>query len=241
MKDKLLFLDTETTGVEETDRICQVAYKIGGEKAWQNGLFKPPVPISIEAMSITHITNEHVEDRPAFKGSQFEALLSQTLLDENTILIAHNAEYDLKMLLREGVPMPKRHICTMKVAHHHDKEAALTRHNLQYLRYYHGLKFYEVINPHDALSDILVLEKVFQFYAKFYSIEEMVKISSQPILIKRMPFGKHKGKLMKEICDTDRGYLEWLWSSLHVDVNVDVNMKYTVGYYLKGHHRLNNF
>jgi exodeoxyribonuclease X len=35
----------------------------------------------------------------------------------------------------------------------------------------------------------------------------MLRISNSPILIARMPFGKHKGMLFKEV-PTD--YLEWL-------------------------------
>ena len=51
-----LFLDTETTGVDTTDRLYQIAYKttemVVDEK------FKPPVPISHVASSITHVTNK---------------------------------------------------------------------------------------------------------------------------------------------------------------------------------------
>jgi hypothetical protein len=49
-------------------RLCQLAYKLEtGEIV--NKLFKPPLPIAIEPMSIHHITNEMVADKPAFKGS----------------------------------------------------------------------------------------------------------------------------------------------------------------------------
>jgi len=63
-----IFLDTETTGTSEKDRLCQLAYKLEtGEIV--NELFKPPLPIAIEAMSIHHITNEMVAGQPAFKES----------------------------------------------------------------------------------------------------------------------------------------------------------------------------
>jgi uncharacterized protein (DUF3820 family) len=35
----------------------------------------------------------------------------------------------------------------------------------------------------------------------------MIKISSNPVLIPRMPFGKHLGMLFREV---PRDYLEWL-------------------------------
>ena len=63
-----IFLDTETTGTEKEDRLCQLAYKTEkGEII--NQLFKPPLPIAIEPMCVHHITNEMVADKPAFKGS----------------------------------------------------------------------------------------------------------------------------------------------------------------------------
>ena len=44
-----IFLDTETTGTAEKDRLCQLAYKFETGKI-VNELFKPPLPIAIEAM-----------------------------------------------------------------------------------------------------------------------------------------------------------------------------------------------
>jgi DNA polymerase III epsilon subunit-like protein len=58
-----IFLDTETTATDEDDRLCQIAYKTeAGFIA--NELFYPGKTISIEAMSINHITNEMVKDKP---------------------------------------------------------------------------------------------------------------------------------------------------------------------------------
>ena len=52
-----ILLDTETTGAGEKDRLCQLAYKTEkGEIV--NQLFKPPLPIAIEAKCVQHITKE---------------------------------------------------------------------------------------------------------------------------------------------------------------------------------------
>ncbi len=83
---------------------------------------------------------------------------------------------------------------------------------MQCLRYYLGLKV--AAAAHDALGDILVLERLFKrIYARFKKdgfddpTEEMIRISDGPILIARMPFGKHKGMRFSEI---PADYLEWL-------------------------------
>ena len=63
-----IYLDTETTGSGSEDRLCQIAFKTDtGITA--DELFNPEMRISVEAMSIHHITNEMVADKPLFKGS----------------------------------------------------------------------------------------------------------------------------------------------------------------------------
>ena len=49
-----IFLDTETTGKEAEDRLCQLAYKTETGTP-VNELFNPGRPISVEAMSIRDI------------------------------------------------------------------------------------------------------------------------------------------------------------------------------------------
>lgn len=82
-----IFLDTETTGTEKKDRLCQLAYKTETGKI-VNQLFKPPLPIAIEPMSIHHITNEMVENKPAFKDSpEYQKLVSLLSGDKGIFLL----------------------------------------------------------------------------------------------------------------------------------------------------------
>ena len=116
---ELIFLDTESTGIDPAkDRLCQVCYRTeaGGTRV---EYFKPPVPISIEAMSVTHITNRMVADKPPFADSPMKAELERLLADG--VLVAHNAKFDKTMLELEGLRVP-RFICTLRVARHLDAE-----------------------------------------------------------------------------------------------------------------------
>ena len=63
-----IYLDTETTGSGTTDRLCQIAFKTDTGTTVDE-LLNPNMPISVEAMSIHHITNEMVADKPPFKDS----------------------------------------------------------------------------------------------------------------------------------------------------------------------------
>ena len=67
--DMFIFLDTETTGAGPSDRLCQIAFK-AEEGTAVNELFNPGMPISIDAMTVHHITNEMVRDKPSFRGSE---------------------------------------------------------------------------------------------------------------------------------------------------------------------------
>ena len=222
-----IYLDTETTGTGPDDRLCQLAFKTE-QGMIVNELFNPGKPIAIEAMAVHHITNEMVKDRPPFRDSSDYSQLSGLVSDQNNVIVAHNAKFDIGMLQNEGIDPPNV-ICTLKLARFLDKDGVIPQYNLQYLRYFLDLRV--EATAHDALGDILVLEKLFdRIHARIKnecpenSKEEMIRISNVPILIARMPFGKHKGMLMREI-PTD--YLEWLYGT-----DLDEDMEHTLRYYL---------
>ena len=234
-KENLIFLETETTGADlENDRLCQVCYKQYGDIFTE--YFKPPVPISIKSMSITHITNKTVENKEAFKGSKMCCDL-ENLLSKN-VLIAHNAKFDIAMLEAEGLSVPKS-ICTFRLARYLDEEDEIPEYNLQYLRYYHGLEIDG--SAHDAEGDVKVLAGIFDvLYKKMTQklgtddeekiITEMIDISSKPSLIRKMPFGKHCGISLKELAKTDSGYLQWLLRQKEEDGDED--WVYSLHYWL---------
>jgi len=238
-KFRFLFLDTETTGVDQTDRLYQVAYKTADETL--NEMFKPPVPISHVASSITHITTKDVALKPPFANSPTESKLKD-LSDKDYIFIAHNAQFDLKMVAKEGINF-KNHICTMKLARHIDT-GDMVNHQLQYLRYYYELDIdLGGMAPHDALADIIVLEAVFKKLAraiqikynlsKEQTIERMMDISMKPQLLKKINFGKYRDSLIADVAKKDPQYLIWLLGEKKKKPEGEEDMIYTLNYYLK--------
>lgn len=226
---KYIFLDTETTGIGEDDRLCQLAYVLEGGVPFE-GLFKPPVPITIESMAITHITEKMVADKEAFNTSETCQELRNLLAEPDMCFVAHNAQFDLGMLKKESI-VPSRFICTMKVARFLDEEGKLGNVTLQYLRYFHGIDM--KATAHDALGDIMVLENVFYKLRtllfetgvpKEKLDDKMIEISMNPILYRYMPFGKHKGV---KLADVPYDYMEWM----NRQPDLDENMRYTVNYY----------
>ncbi|BBO86792.1 DNA polymerase III subunit epsilon (plasmid) [Desulfosarcina ovata subsp. sediminis] len=222
-----ILLDTETTGNGSADRLCQIAFKPENGPA-VSGLFNPGRPISIDAMVVHHITEKMVADKPPFQESDEYRQLMDLVSDVNNVFVAHNAKFDMLMLQQEGI-YTNRVICTLKLARYLDKNGVIPKYNLQYLRYFLGLEI--EAQPHDALGDILVLEAIFsRLNVKFQKgnyrapVQEMINVSSNPVLIPRMPYGKHKGELFREV---PADYLQWLLST-----ELDEDMAYTVKYYL---------
>lgn len=232
---KLLFLDTETTGLEGA-RIIQLAYKNRGPSSDMFiEYYKPPVPIEFGAMGTHHITEDMVADKLPFSETDTYKNLPEILKD--SILVAHNAQYDIGILENEGIEVDK-FICTYKVAY---RLYDLPDHKLQSLRYRWGVKIDEA-KAHDASGDVAVLEQVFEYMIKDYieknkiteseGIEKFIKISDEPVLLRRMNFGKHKGKTFDDLRENDPEYLIWMRNSL-TDMTEDLN--FTINYHLAIH------
>lgn len=225
---KLIFLDVETTGLEEEDRLCQVAYRTNDGKAHES-LFKPPLPIKVGAMAISHITNHHVEDAMDFAGSPMEDSLKQ-LVEQGYTLVAHNAKFDVGMLKKEGIEFPTT-ICTMKLARSIDTDERMENYRLQYLRYFYDVQMDDA-TAHDAMGDTRVLEAIFNHIAGDMTLEEMIDITTKPMLFQTMPFGKFKGGKLRDIAGSDPDYLEWLLEQKMQDEESETDWIYTLNYHL---------
>jgi DNA polymerase III epsilon subunit-like protein len=232
---KIIFFDTETTGNTEKDFLCQIAYK--DNNVTFTGLYKPPIKIPPEASAVHHISNKMIENRPSFKESGDLPKIKELL--ENSIVVAHNASFDLMIVKKEGIE-PQKFICTLRVARHLDKEEKIERYNLQYLRYLLDIEI--DATAHDAMGDVLVLEQLYERLKKKMmaeeklnedeAVEKMMEISSHPSLIRTLNFGKYKGKKVEEVLQIDRGWMEWLLGEKEKSDQIDEDWIYTLRHYL---------
>lgn len=235
--NNLIFFDTETTGNTEKDFLCQIAYEAGDETFV--GLYKPSLKIPPEASAVHHITNKMVVDKSSFAESSDLPKIKKLFEDENSIVVAHNAPFDLAMIKKEGIE-PKKFICTLRVARYLDKEEKIESYRLQYLRYL--LEIEIDAKAHDALGDVLVLEQLYERLKKKIieqdgageneAIEKMIEISSHPSLLHTFKFGKYNGKRIEEVSKIDRGYLEWLLEQKLNSGEIDEDWIYTLRHYL---------
>ncbi|HRW58336.1 MAG TPA: DUF3820 family protein [Chlamydiales bacterium] len=209
MKLKAIYYDTETTGLKaDHDRIIEIAaYDATNNRSFST-LVNPQRSIPEESMKITGINDEMVKDAPTFEKA------GQDFIDfcgENAVLIAHNHDgFDKYFLKAEFercnlTPYPWQSIDTLKWARKYRSD--LPKHNLQYLREVYG---FDANNAHRALDDVIIMHKVFSKMTLDLSIEQIIELMKTQPKITRMPFGKHKGKLIKEL---PKNYVDWLKDS----------------------------
>lgn len=237
MTTPLIFIDTETTGAGPKDRLIQVGYRTT-DGTDVNELYSTDRPIEIGAMAVHHITEKMIKDKPLFIGSPAYHDLKERF-NKNHIFIAHNAQFDVAMIEKEGLKVGPV-IDTLKIARHLDPNEKIDSYALQYLRYLLGIEVKAI--AHDAWGDILVLEQLFYRLLKKIveeknisqdeALDYMIDISKQPILYRTMKFGKYAGQRFEDIAQTDPGYLKWLLGEKEKEEIPDENMIYSLKHYL---------
>jgi len=238
---KYVLFDTETTGNQAEDRIIQVgAMVVGakGEVVVYNELCSSEIPIKIEAMEVHNLTPNMLEGKANFKSTRFYNDLA-TLNNEHNYLIAHNIQFDLGMLIKEGFQNRMRLIDTLRCSKHLYPDSDY--HRLQYFRYSLGLykdeaneaqKHNIVIKAHDAIGDVLVMKLllsklVARVKEQYQGVNPMVKLEEltrTPVVMKKFKFGKYKGEEIADIARSDAGYIKWMVKSLELDED----LKYTL-------------
>ena len=102
-------------------------------------------------------------------------------------------------------------------------------HSNQVLRYWlnldHGKGFDRVaaMPPHRALPDAYVTGHVLIQLLHAMTINEMLRVSAEPALLRRIGFGKHKGMLFSE---APADYLRWIVDKAEFDADVTATARY---------------
>jgi len=181
----LFFLDFETTGLERTSRITEIACVCpkGNEKEkWFETLVNPGISIPMEVQILTGITDSMVKFAAKEKNA-IESLLSFINNKDVTdcTLVSHNAVYDKAIFQsacqRHGLAMPEfKWICTLKMARAFSKwhkksctlENCVKRVNQGYN--FEGKEKEEdessTFKFHRAMGDVRACMKIYKFLVK---------------------------------------------------------------------------
>jgi len=160
----LTFLDFETTGIDARggERVCEVGilrcFGLQIEKEYSS-LVNPQKHISAGASAVNGITDDMVNGAPCFSSIAPE-LLS---LMENSIIVCHNAPFDLSFLcselLNNNMPMIENYLIdTLSVARKHFH---FPSNKLQSIASGLGI---DPGQKHRALADVHTTRQVLQYY-----------------------------------------------------------------------------
>lgn len=223
--NRCISIDTETTSKDyKTCEVIELGYYTDRKV---NELYSPiGKHIPFEVSGITHISNEMVANKPIFSSKEMYECLHRVLKDDvvlsdkvevadDFVFVAHNSFYDKNVLERYGLSVNCKWICTLELA---KRVYRNNKHfNLPYLRYALNTGVDNNFACHRAATDAeityIVLERMIDDLeqqnlldkTKDYYIQ-LVDISSRTVLMDEMPFGKYKGKKIK---DVPLDYWEW--------------------------------
>ena len=204
-----LVIDLETTGLDpEVDRIVEIAVVgIDFDRRSYHKLFHslvdPGIAIPPEASAIHHITTAMV----AGKAPTLDRIRAdlEALAHPAIPFAAHNAPFD-SAFLKPAVPAwTSPWICTLLVAQHLWPDAL--SHSNQALRYRLVLNVPGNHPPHRAMGDALATAALLvREIETAGSVDRLLELTRQPALLRRVPFGRHRGQLWNEV---PPDYLDW--------------------------------
>jgi exodeoxyribonuclease X len=251
-KTRLAVYDTETTGAEETDQVCELGIvtlireetKKRGVHVYENhgrwsSLIRPTCSMTVFGRAAHHISDDELNE----SWTMSELLVRRGLPEfmGDVVGVAHNLEFDSRMMCQSGVPkefMPKRNICTWKCAQHLYPDAP--RYSNQILRYWLGIIVPQMLTlpPHRALPDAVVTAGIVTAMLASHTVEELIELTSKPVLLKTCHMGEHAGKPWKEV---DIGFLRWIVSKGPRrtnpkggrDIGFDDDIMYTVKHWIE--------
>ncbi len=207
-KETFICLDCEATGLaiesEEIVEIAVVKFNFDEILETYESLIDPERPIPPESTAVHHITDEMVKGKPKIG----EVLPKVFEMVGNYPIMGHNVGFDLSIIMaaarKRNIPCPfnlENSIDTVRLARLYGESPSNTLENLR--------KHFNIPEEgaHRAMNDVVVNIKLFKYLAKdFRSKDDILKRLKEPILMKMMPLGKHKGK---PFCEVPIDYLNW--------------------------------
>lgn len=224
---KIRVVDFETTGFpEDTVRgICEVGFtdltadwKVGPTTSF---LVNPGHPIPPQTRAIHHISDDDVASAIS-PDIALAALMNG--MEPTDVFAAHNSKFEQAFFAGGG----RRWICTMQGAKHLFPDAP--GHSNQTLRYWLGIdnEFDDparAMPPHRAGPDTFVTAHILARLVFASSVDELVRLTTAPVVLRDVTFGKHRGMKWK---DLPWDYLNWV--ATKSDLGADE--KHTARHYL---------
>lgn len=207
---RAIIIDVEVNSFEAMEPI-EVAwgdFKIEGLQDVTSVRYCPTQPLSAGAVAVHGILPGELEGKPP-------SALAIERIPKADFWIGHNIDFDWETLGKPDV----RRICTMALAKsiwHQYESHKLSA--LIYERFGMSEKTRAIVaDSHTASPDVIMCGKIMLELiasANISSIEQLWHASEMARIPERMPFGKHKGELIREV---PWGYKKWLLGQDEID------------------------
>ncbi|MFT4071100.1 MAG: 3'-5' exonuclease [Dysgonamonadaceae bacterium] len=239
LKNPLVFFDLETTGTNVVhDRIVEISFlKVhpNGKEEVKTKRINPEMPIPAEATAVHHITDDDVKDCPTFK--QIARSLAEQI--EGCDLAGFNSSrFDIPLLAEEflranvDIDFSKRKFIDVQIIFHKKEERTLKAAYKFYcdksLEDAHSaeadtLATYEVLKAQldryeDLENDVEKLASEYSFFNNNVDLAGRIILNDKGEEI--FNFGKHKGKLVREVLKNEPSFYAWM-----MDADFPLNTK----------------
>jgi DNA polymerase-3 subunit epsilon len=200
-QEHFVCIDCETTGLDPLqDKIIEVAvahFTLDQIIGTCEYLVDPQCIIPETSIAIHHITQEMVTGKPLIS----EVIPEILELIGKRIIVGHGVGFDIEVIAlaaeKANIPCTIRHnltLDTLRMARHYGDSPT---NSLEQLRRHFNI---EQEGAHRAMNDVVVNMGVFKYLAKrFRTTQQLFDTLAKPIMMKTMPLGPHKGRLLKEV------------------------------------------
>ena len=232
LKKPIVFFDLETTGIDvATDRIveiCLIRLEPNGNRQSMTMRLNPERHIPEEASSVHGIYDAAVKDCPTFREKAEEL---KTIFDECDLAGFNSNRFDIPLLaeefIRSGVNIDlntPRRVDVQNIYHKLERRTLIAAY-----------KFYcdkDLENAHSALADTEATLEVLEaqldrypedlqndidFLAEYSSRDNFVDFAGRFAYNAKgeeiVNFGKHKGRLVKDVLRVEPSYYIWMMQS----------------------------
>ena len=231
LKNPIIFLDLETTGVDTSkDRIveiCLIKILPNGDQETKTRRIHPEMLIPKESSDIHGITDADVADCPKFRDI---AKSLATYIEGCDFGGFNSNKFDIPLLVEEflragvDIDLKKRKFIDVQNIFHKLEQRTLVA----------GYKFYcgkDLTNAHSAEADTIATFEILEaqiekypeelqndvdFLAEFSSRGQSVDYAGRVVYdengVEVFGFGKHKGRSVADVFRSEPGYYSWMMS-----------------------------
>lgn len=222
---RFIFADTETTGVNEDDKVVEVGWVETDENfniiAQHESLIDPQRFISPESSGVHGLVNADVENSPTIEEyfslddpSCFGAPISDPM-----VLIGHRISFDHRFLKPYFTNIVQE-LCTLRWFRRLYPD--LQNHQLNTSIY--ALDLPRSSGAHRVMGDVMTAYHLTKHLCDRtgLGLRELAVASAAPMLVTHMIMGKHKGELITEV---PKSYLRWMIDKMDMDSDLKFSVE----------------